>query len=214
MGLIGHEGGGKSAIMTFMCLVHHAKGGRLWTFPGYDVFLPPRVQKGSREERKISTELPMEQWVSLGSELENALIAIDEIQQFFDAQRFATTVNKLASSLTGQRRKRSLSLVYTVQNWKWLDNRIRWGTWVLGFCQDLHCTRWGREEGLERGILSEIRFFDHKGFFTGKEWTPLGQKVIYIKSLWDCYDSYSVISPWESFTKINIQRPEINIDFT
>ena len=149
----------------------------------------------------------------MGDELQDAMIAIDEIQNFFDAQRFASTMNKLFGYLAAQRRKRSLAIVYTVQNWRWVDNRIRWLTHILGICYDLYWSPWGKEEKLGRGNMMRLGLWDLKGFFTGREQQPLGEVLLKTKELWPCFDSYGVVSIWDGFSRVKVNRPEMEINF-
>ena len=204
IGLVGPEGAGKSATMTWLALKHYARGGKVYAFPGYQVKYNGEV---------ISEELRIEQWVTMPEELSNAMICIDEIQNFFDSARWNAISNRLFSYVGMQRRKRSLSIVYTTQNWKWAYERIRWLTHVLGECYDLYWSPWGKTNGIRRGELVRVQFTDLKGFFTGKEYQPLGGIVLRIKPLWEHFDSFGTVDVWQGFAKVKVNVPTLNVNF-
>jgi len=209
IGCLGPEGGGKSALMTYLCEIHYARGGEIWAFPGYDVYLPYRY---NTQQRKISHEITTVDWVDLGPQYDGGLFAIDEIQNFFGSEKWNSAVNRLFSAMMAQRRKRGLAVIYTVQNTMWVDNRVRWLTHISAYCRDTCFTPWGREQKLERGQKSDVTYIDNKGFFTGFENQLICQATLNVRALWDCFNSYAVISPWEGMTRVKFRRPEIEVD--
>jgi hypothetical protein len=205
-GITGPEGAGKTLLMTYFGLLHKASGGKLVTFPGF------KVTDGHGKE--LSETLDIDQWVTMPPELRDVLICIDEIQNFFSSRRHMSVLNYLFANLAAQRRHRNIGVIYTVQDWGWLDDRIRWLTHVLVVCSDLYWSSWGKEQGVKRGELISASFFDVKGFFTGKPWTPGPQRLLRAKDIWQCYDSYADVDTWTGLTKVEFKKPRITIDLT
>lgn len=205
-GVIGPEGAGKTVLMTYLALLHKARGGKLLTFPGYTVT--------NGHGKQLSEQLDIDQWVTMPPELRDALICIDEVQNFFNSRRHMSVLNYLFANLAAQRRHRNIAVIYTVQDWGWLDDRVRWLTHVLITCYDLYWSPWGKEQQLQRGELVSANFFDVKGFFTGKPWTPGPQFLLKAKEIWPCYDSYADVDTWSGLTKIEFKKPKLTIDLT
>lgn len=199
MGLVGPEGGGKTVTMTYFALKHACKGGIIRAFPGYEVT--------DGNNHILTEQLSTEQWVNLGPEIKNVLVCIDEIQNFFNSIKHMATLNYLFTNLMAQRRHRNLGVIYTVQDWGWLDSRIRWLTHVLGVCSDAHWSNWGREEHLPRGEIINVVFYDVKGFYTGHPWTPSAPFNLRAKHIWPCYDSFCDVDIWSGMSKVEFKRP-------
>jgi len=205
-GVTGPEGAGKTCLMTFFALLHNAYGGKVLTFPGYEVT--------DGHGKVLSEPLDIEQWITMPPELRDVLICIDEVQNFFSSRRHMSVLNYLFANLAAQRRHRNIGIIYTVQDWGWLDDRVRWLTHVLIVCSDLYWSPWGKEQEVKRGELISANFFDVKGFFTGKPWTPGPQFLLRAKAIWDCYNSFADVDTWTGLTKVEMKRPTIKIDLT
>ena len=205
-GITGPEGGGKTLLMAYFGLLHKAYGGRLLTFPGFEV----TDGKG----KVISEQLDIDQWITMPPELRDALICIDEVQNFFNSRRHMSVMNYLFANLAAQRRHRNIGIMYTVQDWGWLDDRLRWLTHVLITCKDLYWSPWGKEQGLKRGELISASFWDVKGFFTGTPWTPGPQRLLQAKNIWPHYNSWADVDIWSGLTKVELKRPRTVIDLT
>lgn len=206
MGFVGPEGSGKSCLMTYFALKHALKGGRLLAFPGYAV----TDGKGHELSKAIATE----EWIALGPELKDVIICIDEIQNFFNSTKFQATINQLFANFSAQRRHRNIGILYTLQDWGWLDPRVRWVTHVLGVCRDNYWSPWGKEEGIGRGERLSVIFYDVKGFYTGQPWTASLPFNLYAKPIWGCYDSYCDVDIWSGMSKVKIKKPVYDIDLT
>lgn len=206
MGILGPEGSGKTCLLAYLALRHLALKGELLAFPGFV------VTDGNGHQ--LSKLLETEQWIQMAPELHNVLVCIDEIQNFFNSLKHMTTLNYLFSNLAAQRRHRNIGIIYTVQDWGWLDNRIRWLTHVLATCYDLYWSPWGKEQNLGRGELISVTFYDVKGFNTGRPWTPSPPFKLQAKSIWPCYNSYCDVDIWSGLSKVNIKKPTYTIDLT
>jgi hypothetical protein len=205
-GCVGPEGAGKSALMTYLDLIHLARGGSVYAFPGY------RVTDGHGNE--LSKPIEISEWALLPDWLRDCVISVDEIQNFFGSDRFMAWMNKLWASIVAQRRHRNLGINYTVQDWEDLDPRVRKKTHILAVCRDLYWSRWGKEEGVGRGELIRVNFIDVKGFFTGVPWTPGPSKLIRMRPVWDHYESYGEVDIWSGMARVKFKKPEYLIDLT
>lgn len=207
VGITGPEGGGKTLFMTWLAKKHQLYGGRVLAFPGYEL----TDGKG----KVLSEKLDIDQWVTMPPELRDVLICIDEIQNYFNSLRHMAVMSYLFASLAAQRRHRNIGIIYTVQDWGWLDNRIRWLTHVLAICRDLWWSPWGKEEGIGRGELIGVTVWDVKGFYTGKPWTQGAPYLLKnAKALWPCYDSYADVDTWTGLTKVELKKPRLKLDLT
>jgi len=149
----------------------------------------------------------------LDDRLDNSLICIDEMPQWFDAQMWMQLAGRLFGYMAAQRRKRGLSIVYTAQESMWVNNRIRHLTHVFIYCWDLYWSSWGKENNLQRGERGVLTFIDNKGFFTGYPNTMMGQMQIDTKRLHECFNTKQVVNVWEGFAKAVIKkRPEVPIN--
>lgn len=206
MGFIGPEGSGKTCGMTYFALKHIAAGGKVQTFPGYTVT--------DGRGKVLSKPLQIEDWITMDPDFRDRLICIDEIQNFFNSMKHMSTINYLFTNLAAQRRHRNLGILYTLQDWGWLDNRVRWLTHVLANCWDLYWSPWGKEQGVKRGELISVTLYDVKGFHTGRPWTPAGPFTLKAKPIWDCFDSFADVDMFSGLSKIDIKKPKITIDLT
>jgi len=197
-GFVGHEGGGKTTAMTRMMLLHQVMGGQVRTFPGYTL-------RDSNMKRQ--KEISIRELVTMSSELSNVIVGIDEIQQFNDSSRHMTVINQLMGYVGMQRRKLSLGIFYSVQNWRWLYNRLRELTHLLTVCKDMRHTPWGKANNIPEGEYFSLRTFDCKGFLTGVEWQELDRKMLHGTALRKYFDSYTVIDIYEGMRKILIKKP-------
>ncbi|GAH83517.1 unnamed protein product, partial [marine sediment metagenome] len=138
-----------------------------------------------------------------------------EIQNYFNSLRHMAVMSYLFASFAAQRRHRNIGIIYTVQDWGWLDNRIRWLTHVLAICRDLWWSPWGKEEKIGRGELIGVNFWDVKGFYTGKPWTQGAPYLLKnAKAFWPCYDSYADVDTWTGLTKVELKKPTLKLDLT
>ena len=146
------------------------------------------------------------------AKLSNVIVGIDEIQQFNDSSRHMTVINQLMGYVGMQRRKLSLGIFYSVQNWRWLYNRLRELTHLLTVCKDMRHTPWGKANNIPEGEYFSLRTFDCKGFLTGVEWQELDRKMLRGTAIRKYFDSYTVIDIYEGMRKILIKKPVDTFD--
>lgn len=196
-GFIGPEGAGKTTAMTWFMEYHMALGGTCRSFPGYELYSPHGA---------LVQDIDIKELIRMSGELKNVVVGIDEIQQFNDSSRHMTTINQLTGYVGMQRRKLSLGIFYTLQNWMWLYDRMRWLTHLLTVCSDLHFSPWGKENHIRQGEYMSIITYDCKGFLTGQPWSPLTSMVLRPRELWPYYRSYNVIDIFEGQERIQIKK--------
>ena len=204
MGFTGPEGAGKTCLMTAYCHAHLELGGKLVTFPGYEI----TDGKGNVRSELIN----IDQWIALPDELSNVLIAIDEIQNFFDSYRWNSALANLFVALEAQRRKRNLGILFAVQDIAWLPPRIRQLTHIIAPCWDLYWAFRNSDEPIKRGEKITVTYYDCKGFYTGRPWTPSAPVTFHAKKYWDLYNSFAVVDIWEKFTKVKVKGREATLD--
>lgn len=211
-GFVGPEGAGKSIGMTYINLLHLAKGGRVVTFPGYDIYNGYQKDKDGNRIR-LSEPVTMAQMVTTPlSQFSGAIVTIDEIDQFMDSNRTMTTFNLLMSYVAKQRRRAGMGFTYTLQEWNDLYFRMRNKTHYLTLCWDLYWSPWGKSQGLQRGEMMRWTTYDCLGFLTGKPWTQLKPKVLRAKPVRDYYDSFAPIDIFEGMKKIEVVKETTRID--
>ncbi|MGI2336888.1 MAG: hypothetical protein ACRKGH_09675 [Dehalogenimonas sp.] len=202
-GFIGPEGAGKTTAMTYWMERHmltknqYGQGGQCRTFPGYELYTPNGQLVKEISTKSLVTEL---------AQLNNVIVGIDEIQQFNDSSRHMTVINQLTGYVGMQRRKVGLGIFYTLQNWQWLYDRMRWLTHLLTVCSDLHFSPWGRENHIPQGTVMKMVTYDCKGFLTGEPWSQLNTALLRPKHLFPYYRSYNVIDIFEGQEQIKVKK--------
>jgi GTPase SAR1 family protein len=201
-GITGSEGSGKTCLMTCFCLNNYRRGQEIFTFPGYTL-----KDKG----KIVSKTIMPEEWVSLPDSLRGITLAIDEADTFFNSLEFGTVISKLFQNFCKQRRKRHMTIVYTVQDWSWFNNRLRWLTHTQFECWDLYWTYRNKEESCPRGTSIVITPIDCKGFFTGIP-GKRGNKVQFNASkYWENYDTEEITDAISNMVHVKVKRREVNI---
>ena len=198
-GFLGPEGSGKTTAMSYYSLLHIAYGGKVETFPGYELTRPNGT--------KLSQELDTKNFFRNLYDYRNTVIAMDEMQNFADAQLSMTMFNRLLGYAAAQRRKANIGIFYTVQSWNWVYLRLRQLTHLVTLCYDMRWTPWGRENGLKRGEQLRLTTYDCKGFFTGKPWSLMGQQLLSGVPLRPYYNSFAVVDLFEGFRKYEVKKP-------
>ena len=112
-GVEGIRGSGKTLFATYLTL--HAQ-----EVLGAKVFHNGALSFGEY--------IPVEDLISLGDRLRNAIIFIDEIQTLQDSYRATGTMSYLFTQMLMQLRKRKIIIIWTSQNIRQLNSRLLWQT--------------------------------------------------------------------------------------
>jgi len=214
VGAVGPRGSGKTLLLVLLSLIDMARGRQC----NSNVKIKGAMRKqGGKVIDVESQDLTFVQLVTMAEELRNATVSIDEINMLFDAMSFQSTGSKLFNAFMQQIRKRGNALYYTTQNFRWVDNRIRFQTDLLVQCMDMYHTPYGKEAGLQRGEVISLITRDLSGWLTGKPYdkdeNPQSfHSTMEGKPLWDYYDTEHVISPFEGMMQINLLKRKMNMD--
>ncbi|MHC4397507.1 MAG: hypothetical protein ACYS1A_17840 [Planctomycetota bacterium] len=212
--ITGPEGAGKTLMLAGYCLMHNQAGGPVYAFPGFEVYDYANGGRDKSKWEKISRDIsPIDvaQWLADPPNLDGALIAIDEIQNFFLTYKF-DLLAKLFGLFAGQRRKRQVGIAYTMQRVE-LPPMIFHRTLFFQECWDLYWSHNARKKHkLERGQRILIKTWDRKGFITGREGMPLQNMIFYAKSVWGHYDTHSIVTHMDLFREIEVQKAKYIMD--
>lgn len=213
MGLIGPEGGGKTATLTWLVEMAHAAGQSCYAFSGYEAYFHDKDANGEIEKTwRITEPIGPKDWATLDETYNDCFIAIDEIQQFFGAEKWMGLLDRLWGFVCQQRRKRNMTIAYTTHNLMWVNNRIRQETHLAVFCKDLYWEPYWKRQGLGQGELVRLTAFDMLGLF-GREGKLAFTKRLPIKQLWGCFDTYRTVSVWDGMARgILKNRQQVEID--
>jgi len=164
------------------------------------------------EGNKIYRSLPldMEALYTFDVGISDGVVCIDEINLWADSANWMSIGSKLIASIFQLLRKRSLSFYLTVQNFQWLNNRLRWQTDLLVRCYDL-CYRY---HNLEPGdIVSQSRV-DLSGILTGKVYNPAMPKESTSERLLRTRRFKGIYNTLLEFDYLDIQSNKYKIDST
>jgi len=148
---------------------------------------------------------------------ENSILIVDEMQEFFDRQDWASVRSKFGVSMAQQIRKLGLTIVGAIQFFNYLNPRIVDQVDVLAKCIDLYFTPWGRENGIERGIEGHVDYYDLSGGITGRSardqhsrhmitGDPFASEEVYTKALWEYFDTTKLTGLDQRFKKYQIEK--------
>lgn len=185
----GGRGSGKTISMTVQAIIGMAMGLRCWSNYPIEVTVGHEYDKGRWNSRLLRSEpLSMEGLYTLESGIRVGLVCIDEINLWADSRRSLAVTNQLLSYVFQLIRKRQLSFYLTVQNFLWLDSRLRWQTDALIACEDLHY----RYRNLPKGFVIGQQLQDRSGFYTGHPYEQSGRiytRQLHARPFWGTYDT-------------------------
>jgi hypothetical protein len=203
----GPEGAGKTVLMTAFSYAHVKLGGKLYTFPGYEV--------NDYDGTKLSDMLMLQDWLNMSQDPEallNVVLGIDELPNFFSGI-WNSAITRVIRAVLAQRRKDQMGLLYTAQNYDWLPKPMKQLTHLVYNCWDMHWMPADDDgERIERGTLIRYNVCDMKGFYTGHPGQWSNVFYFHSKPYWPLYDTRSKVSIWESFRKLNILTDPLEVD--
>ncbi len=197
----GPEGGGKTALMTRYCRIHHLLGGEIWAFPGYE-------HKNNRG-RVVSQLVLPEDVMKLLDDMFYIVFVIDEIQNFMNHHSWQSKiVDILAYGAAAQRRKRQFVILATGPQFKWLPPDLRMMFHIIFNCEDRH---W-KDHSLPRGEQIKFTETDMRGVLSGKEGTTIPPRIFRPKPYFKFFDTFSLVDPKYQHLKLNIKKDEVFVD--
>ena len=214
VGFVGPEGGGKTASMTWAALQAWSSGRNCYAFSGYEAYFHDKGDNGDiKESYTITQEVGPAEWAKVDEDLlNNCFLAVDEIQQFFGAEKWMGLLDRIFSWICQQRRKLNMTIAYTTHNLMWINNRIRNETHMVIYCKDLYWDPYWQDKQPEKGTLVQWDCYDHLGLF-GHPREQIASIRVPIKQLWDCFESYRKVNVWDGLTQAYLKnRPRVEID--
>ena len=163
----GPRGSGKTLAMTYYALQYMARGLKVWS--NY------KIAYNNNGYRLECLPLNMDALYTFDEELVQGLVCIDEINLWANSRRSIANTNLLLTSIFQQIRKRGLSFFFTVQEFSWVDNRIRWQVDLQFKCRDNSHTQYGRDKKLKPGEEISIKLIEHSGLISGYTYAETNQ---------------------------------------
>lgn len=147
----------------------------------------------------------------MSEEYSEGTIGIDESVNIIDRRNSTSMKNKLLNGVMNQVGHRNLNVYYTVKAKDWLDGRFQFETDIEIRCFDLARSPWGRSQGMPKGEMIRLEFYDHSGAFTGHmynhKWNYLPFKTLvweHAHNWWDAYDTKEIVTLEEIFTPVRM----------
>ncbi len=216
----GARGSGKTLLLAFLGTWALLHGKTVWsnfnisfTYEG-----PDDSGKGVSWDFQ-SKPLNMESLYTFDAQMAEGVVLIDEINLWADSQNSQALAARLLANIFQLIRKRKLSFYLSTQNFKWLNNRLRWQTDLLIHSVDLcHVYR-----NLSPGHYSGLRLTDMSGFFTGysidddygntrggadAQARNTKELTFHGRPFWVVYDTNQEFNPLDAMTRYSFDRKE------
>lgn len=208
-GMSGVEGSGKTLLMTKFATDFHNMGGTVMAFEGYEL--------KDADGKVISKPLLVEEWVTIPETLRDVLICIDEVEDHFNAQAWQSIIVRLFTGVFGQRRKRNMGILYTLQFFEELPKLMRRKTHYIIECTDAARYNPIKEANGERplvpGSMTYTNIIDNYGkhypFIPGYKHSG---PIYHNKGMFNRYETDKKTDIFNQFTKIDIKRKVVSID--
>jgi len=190
MGLFGHRGSGKSALMAMFGINEWKLGRSIYYYPEtYALKLPFDCESMSPEEL-----------VDMPDKLNGATVLLDEMQELMSKYRTNTTSSQLLMAFLRQVRKRGANVFFTSNDPGGINRQVADQTDIHGNCRmvtDGYCELIGYHRR-ECGDKVSVKFIDTQGKY-GRTWMG-DRKSIYrditgIASVYEYYDTTSIADP-------------------
>jgi hypothetical protein len=179
VGFKGLKGSGKTLAMTLFIYMEYLRGKKVYT--NYEVSFPHEL-------------IDVQKLVELDIELQNSVIAIDELHMICDSRRSSKKQNILMSYFILQSRHRSVNFYYTTQFDRQVDVRIRENTDINVVCENLYIDSDGDDNvDLFRLIIQDKRMRPIR----------IKNKVLYGKPVFGMYSGDKII---DIFTMKELKR--------
>lgn len=197
----GVEGSGKSCMMSRDLFLHYVAGGRVLAFPGYELY----DGKGNT----ISELVLPQQWVTLPEELKHKKIvfAIDEVTNFFNNHTWYNKICDLMAGLLAQRRKFEMAVLMTGPIFQRLPPNISELVHEVVHCQDNHTVN----HAIRRGEKCLYYKEDMRGLLSRPSMRITRRFVFKMRPWYKYYNTYSPVSLFNQFTKLDIKNKVIKI---
>jgi len=173
--------------------------------------------------------LPDDVFINYGNSLKPGLkkkgvmIVADELQEFFDRQNWQAVSSKMGTSMFMQIRKLQLTVVGAIQFFHYLNPRINDQVDILIRCEDLFFTPWGKAQGVIKGTVARLEYYDLSGAITGKTarspvhyhlitGDPYKREIVYSKAFWEYFDTHRLTALEQRFRTYRIKKEQREVD--
>lgn len=207
----GVEGSGKSCMMTRDLYLHYLSGGRVLSFPGYELY-------GARKTQVLSEVITPDQILQLLKaktkeevKILRALriaLAMDEVSNYFNHHNWYNKICDILYAILAERRKLNIAVTMTGPKFETLPPDIRGMVHELVECWDKHTFN----RSYPRGVWCSYRKRDLRGMLANPFRPFSGRRRFYMKTWYKHYDSFSVVDSLSQFIKINIKGKVIVYD--
>jgi hypothetical protein len=210
----GPKRSGKSLLMVHRAVWDMASGRTVWS--NIPIHTPKfLVDKGF--PYREAKPLDWNSFYLLSEEYQEGTVCLDEAVYTDDSRSSLTMKNKLINTIMNQVGHRSLNVYYTVKSHSWMDRRLVFETDLRIECFDLALSTWGRKNGLTRGKVIKLIYYDLSGAVTGYRYEdskrPFNTKLFNVgDKYWDAYDTKRIVGLEEVFTgvKVDLQQRVIS----
>jgi len=196
----GVEGAGKSAMLTRDLYMHYLAGGKVLTFPGYEIY-------GEGKNDIISDILMPEDWVTLPDSLKKNKVAIgiDEVTNFFNNHVWYNKICDMMAGLMAERRKFEIAILMTGPIFRRLPPNIQEMVHELIHCQDNHCIN----HAIPRGEKCIYYKEDLRGLLSNPKRRFTRKRIFYTKPWWKHFNTYQAVDLIHQFIKVKFKAREI-----
>lgn len=203
VGILGHRGGGKSAILAFYlfnCLAH-----------GDTVFTNLELWPEKWGITNKPNKLELDNLLNFDPGLRRAVLGIEEVGMWLERKRAMSTTSILTDKFMQLViRKQGLRIFFTNQS-PLLPIGLAEQTDVVQTAYDVFFCEWAREAGLAKGTTFLYDTVDRTGIFgrQGRQWRISVRRA---NRLWNTFNSYQMYDPYQWARKTIIKGQEQVID--
>jgi len=152
-----------------------------------------------------------------------AVIFTDEIQEFFDRQKWQSVESQQGTSAAMQIRKLGVTIIGATQFFHYLNPRINDQVDLLIRCKDMRFTDWGWQQRIKRGREALLEYYDLCGAFdrgksardprnphwiTGK---PFIEELVFTEPYWRFFNTRALTAIEHRFRRYIIKKEERHI---
>ena len=199
----GVEGSGKSCMMTRDLYRHYMNGGRVWAFPGYEVY-------GNTKKQILSEVLLPEQIFELlvndtgDIRKERIAIAMDEVTNFFSHHNWQNKICDILNAVLMQRRKLGVTVFMTGPEFEFLPRDIRYMVHEVVHTLNAHSLN----RAIPSGLLCKYYKEDMRGMLSHPKYRNSYRHKFYMKPWHKHFDTYAAVG-YNQNIKVKIQNREV-----
>lgn len=160
--------------------------------------------------KTLPNPVNLEFLLSFDESLTDAVIAISEIDTWFDRMRETSTGNRLGGKFLQQLRKKGLRVFFDTQDY--LPGGLMRQVDKLVYCHDFFFTDWGRERGIRKGTTFYYDCMDYSGIFTGHRGWVWREALYHAERLHPLFNTNKIHDPLEFARKVKIVGGEMEYD--